>query len=98
MGSFARLALPMKDSLGFFRHKESTRKKKNPTVHCVGLPEKSTVGFALSEGLPQKLHRWGTWRLTRWEGPYATEATLLGRKSAILPAPYGIFLNQGYDG
>jgi hypothetical protein len=29
----------MKDSLGFFRHKEPESKKRNQTVHRVGLPE-----------------------------------------------------------
>jgi hypothetical protein len=43
----------MKDSLGFFRYKEPEIKKKNQPVHCVDLPEKSTVGFTLSEGPPK---------------------------------------------
>ena len=43
--SFARLALSMKDSLGFFRLKESTGKKINPDADCVGLPEEVFCWF-----------------------------------------------------
>jgi len=55
----------MKDSLGFFRYKEPESKKKNQTVPCVGLPEKSTVGFTLPEGPPQKPNRSRNWRPNR---------------------------------
>jgi hypothetical protein len=76
----------MEDSLGFFRHKEPESKKKNQTVHCVGFPEKFTVGFTLPEGPPQKPNRLRNWRPNR-QGRSAggIDLALRERNSAHFP-------------
>jgi hypothetical protein len=91
--SFARLALSMEDSLGFFRHKEPESKKKNQTVPCVGLPEKSTVGFTLPEGPPQKPNRLRNWRPNR-QGRSAGGMDLALREKILAPFLLGLLRRE----
>jgi hypothetical protein len=85
---FARLALSMEDSLGFFRHKEPENKKKNQTVHCVGLPEEFTIGFTLPEGPPQKPNQLRNWRPNR-QGRSASGIDLAFRERNSAHFPWG---------
>jgi len=54
--SFARLALPMKDSSGFFRLKESTGKRTHSKADRVDLPEEVCCWFHVLRGLAIKAY------------------------------------------